>query len=570
MSNIQTKSERAKASRAYVKMRSDYRATLAEKPIEFDAADFVDVGKTILHGPRLRENRKITVKIPRWFVTSPPFDPANPDEQGEFVSLQLDSDDGKGFVEVASHRFLVPTGQTDYTESFPYAMDISINDLPEHANCELKYVITYYNTSEDESPTESFLCDRVRPYGEHPPEALTLDDPFVDDANLPVGSKLKLTVPSSSKYEWKDGDNIATYLFDVNNVPDDLTGITPIAYGPLTDPSTTTNVVEIDEAKIRAFGDAKVVFLHIIRDKALNDSLLSLWTNATFTFGLLPALPLDKPEVDQADPVLLLEHVWEGVSVWIKRPTAFKPGDTLTLSWGNTQVVKDFPIPDNGSTRIEVPVVPLKTLLLEYGETTAGAKDTLVSYLYVRKGRPFGPASDTFKVNLESPIGWLPWPPEEEWPVPTHPSLLKGDVVNHDGNRTNQLTRDDKNEDAFFDFKWFAEAENGHVVDFEWNGVIVPEARLEFDDTPSPGPGHTPGGDARVSIPWRYIKEGKNGPKVPVRYWVSKTGLDNELPSEITEVDVNAIALELPQATFPTVPARRSRCGTTTAGRHVC
>jgi hypothetical protein len=259
---------------------------------------------------------------------------------------------------------------------------------------------------------------------------------------------------------------------------------------------------------------------------------------------------------------LLVEHAQVGVSVWIKRHVAFKPGDTVELTWGSTVVVRDFPIPDNGNPDIEIPVAPSRVMLEEYGQNTTGDKDTAVSYRVFRKGRPFGPATKTIKVNFQVAIPWLPWPPEEDWPIPGHPSLLKGEVKNHDGSRTNQLIRADKDKDATFTFKWHDEAVNGHVVDFYWNGLHVVEARLEFDDTAAPdGPGHKPGENVSVEIPWQYIKDGGNGLTVPVQYWVSATGLDNDLPSEITPVDVNAIAVELPPAKFPSVTGSFPNCG---------
>ncbi|MHC8354421.1 hypothetical protein ACYZTL_04070 [Pseudomonas sp. LB3P81] len=553
MANIQSKSERAKASRAYLRMRSGYRASLVEKPIGFDDDDFVDTGKTILHGPRLRDSKKLTVEIPRWTDTPP-------EDHSDVVELLLDSGDGKGFVVVASHTFTRPVGEDDFLEVFPYPIDISINDLPEYATCQLKYEITYYNDSEDESPVESFLCDRVIPYEGSPPEALTLVNPLLDDTSLPAGGKLALTVPSSLEYEWKDGDQIAIYLFDVTKIPDDLTGITPLHYGPLTDPANTPPVIDIDAQKIRDFVDAEALFLYVIRDQALNDSVPSLWTKVSLTWGALPT-PVAPPTVPQADPgPLLVEHARDGVSVWFPRHAAFKPGDTAELTWGTTVVVKDFPIPDNGNAQVEIPVTPAQLILLEYGETTTGNKPTDVSYRLFRKGRPFGPAKTTINVNFEVAIPWLPWPPVVDWPTPVHPSLLIGEVKNHDATRTNQLTRADKDQDATFTFTWYDKAVNGHVVSFWWNGQEVVEAELAFDDTAAPGPAHKPGDPVTVTIPWKYIKDGKNGPKIPVQYSITATGLDNDLYSDITEVDVNAITIELPRADFPSVTGNFPNC----------
>lgn len=553
MASAPSKREREEANATYLKMRSDYRTTLVEKPIEFNDADFVDARKTILHGPRLVANQKLTVKIPRWANTPP---------SGAWDEVTLLLDSGAGFEEVAQHRFTRHKDEDDFRETFPFEMDIGRNVLPLDADCQLKYQIYFYNDEEAESDPASFLCDQLKPYNDTPPEALTLTDPLLDDTNLPVGGTLALTVPASANYQWKDGDLFFIYLVDIGSVPSDPSDLTPIHFGPLGNPGTTGTTVTIQADKIRALGDTDGVFIYVLRDKARNDSLLSLWTKVSLTFGPLPT-PLDAPTVPQADPgPLLLEHARDGVSVWIKRHPAFKSGDTVELKWGNTVVVENFPIPVNAEPHIEIPVAPSRVMLEEYGQSTTGDKATAISYRVFRKGRPFGPASTNINVNFEVAIPWLPWPPEEDWPTPTHPSLLKGDVKNHDGTRTNQLTRADKNEDATFTFKWYTGAANGDVVDFYWNGQLVIEARLEFDDTAAPGgPGHKPGDDVTVDVPWNYIKEGRNGPNVPVEYRVSATGLDNELHSEITEVDVNAIAVELPPASFPTVTGSFPNCG---------
>ncbi|MDN4547482.1 hypothetical protein [Pseudomonas sp. C32] len=555
MANEQSKRERAAANRAYLKMRSDYRASLVELPFESDPADFADGAKTILHGPRLFTNQKLTVKIPRWTGTPPPTG-------SDVVELLLDKGDGNGFVKVDEHTFTRPSGQPDFAETFPYPMEISAGDLPRDESCELKYHIYYYNGSDDGCDPVTFYCDQVKPYNGDAPAALTLTNPLLDDTNLPAGGKLELTLPpgyegGSPAYEWRAGDWIFVYLVDANAIPEDPSKTTPIYAAVAPDPGTAGAKVEIDADKIRALGDTEGVFIYVLRDTALNDSVVSLWTKVSLTFGSLPT-GLTPPTVPQADPgPLLFEHAMVGVSVWIDRYTGFKNGDSVELTWGSTVVVKDFYIPDNGSQKFEVPV-PSRDILLEYGATTTGAKDTAVSYRVFRKGRPFVAPSTTIKVNFEVAIPWLPWPPEEGWPnppLPIHPSLLLGEVQNHDRTRFDELTRADKNEDAFFVFTWYAEAVNGHVVDFYWNGTLVTEAKLTFDDTASPGPGHKPGEEVEVVIPWARIQDGKNGPSIPVQYSISKAGLENDLPSPITSVDVNAITIELPPASFPSIPS---------------
>jgi hypothetical protein len=542
MASTQGKLERDVANSTYLKMRSDYRASLVEKPLELDAADFANAAKTILHGPRLEANQKLTVKVPRWTgIPAPGF--------SDTVTLLLDKNNGQGFVEVASHVFTRESGKPDFGETFPFAMDIPIDDLPRDAKCRLKYQIYYYNDSEDESDPIEFFCDQVKPYSGDAPAALTLVNNLLDDSNLPVGGKLKLTIPpaypgGTPKYDWKDGDLIAIYLVDANNIPDDPTTTTPLHIGTIANPGTTGAEVEVDADKVRALGDMEGVFIYVLRDTALHDSVVSLWTKVSLTLGPLPT-PLDAPEVPQADPgPLLVEHAQDGVSVWINRNAAFKPGDVVELTWGSTVVWNDFFIPTDVYPQIEIPVTPSRIMLMEYGQSTTGEKDTAVSYRVFRKGRPFGPVGTTIKVNFQVAIPWLPWPPEEEWPVPSHPELLKGEVQNHDKTKINKLERNDKNQNAFFTFTWYDKAINGHVVDFYWNGKRVVEAQLTFDDTAAPGPGHKPGDDVTVEIPWEYIKEGGNDPKIPVGY---RSDLHRYPPCAVAQTrDAHATAVDQP------------------------
>lgn len=559
MASTKTKLEREQTNAAYLKMRSDYRATRVERAIEFDAADFADGGKTILHGPRLFANQKLSLKIPKWTDI-----PAN--KSSNTVVLMLDIGDGAGFVDGPKHQFIRHDGEDDVRETFPFLMDIPIGLLPRDGTVQLKYRIDYYNDEVDESLPVSFICDQIKPYNGDAPAAVTLATPLLDDVSLPPGGNLEVTVPpgvvDGPQYNWKDGDFIAIYLVDGENIPEDPSDTDLLHYQLIADPGTAGAKINIPADKVRALGDTAGALIYVLRDAALNDSVVSLWTKVSLTFGALPTA-LQPPTVPQAVPgPLVLEDVRDGVSVWFKRYTGYKPGDSVELTWGNTVARENFPIPDNGVADIEIPVTPARIMLVEYGEATTGEKDTNVSYRVFRKGRPFGPESTPIKVNFEVAIPWLPWPPEEDWPTPPHPSLLKGEVKNYDGTRTNTLTRADKDEKATFTFKWHAQAVNGHVIEFDWNGKRVTEAKLTFDDTAAPGgPGHVPGANVTVDIPWSYIKDGGNGPIIPVQYWLSApTGIVNELPSEITLVNVNAVAVELPRANFPTVTGSFPNC----------
>lgn len=545
MANEASRLQRQKASADYLKMRNKYRANLADLVIVIKDEDYADKTTGLLNGPRLRNG--LQVYIPPWTNTAPPG-------ASDKVELFLDTGSGAGWVPVGEHEF---TAEADgsFPETFPYEMTVDTNHLPDDATCKLYYKFTDYTDWETDSSETTVICDRMPPYKHTPPAVLKLSSEYLDDANLPDTGQLTVTIPGYP--DWKDSDKIAIYLVDAASIPDDPTTAPLMFFGSVPSPGTTDTPVQIPAAKIRDFGDAECVLLYVLIDKAENPSAVSVNKNVSLTFGPLPD-NLTPPRVPQAVPgPLLNEHVRVGVSVWIDKYDNWKAGDKVRVTWGATRVEPDLDFVDMPT--MEVPVLPAQLMLLEYGQATTGIKQTAVSYQIFRKGRPFpaAPLSGSFPVNFQVPIPWLPWPPVD-WPIGFHPDLIAGVVKNFDGSRTNELTRADKEKDAKFTFEWYSSAINGDVVDFFWNGIEAVKAQVVFDDT-----AHTPGEDLTVDILWEYIKMGGNGDTVPVHYQVSRPGVANNLPSEPQPVDVNAIAVELPAASFPKIanPTGYPGCG---------
>ncbi|OOG81134.1 hypothetical protein B0E42_25545 [Pseudomonas sp. A25(2017)] len=538
MANADIKQQRREANSAYLRMRTEHQSKLGDKFIIIKNP-MVDINTGLLNGPSLKSG--LSVEIPKWDNLPPPGAP-------EKIQVMFDRSGNGRFEVVAEHEFEIPLGGADFPETFPYPMLIEARDLPQSSPCRVRYDHYPYNaTDADESPITPLICDQEPPYRHDPPEALKFSEVYLDDTNLAPGSKLTATIPGYA--DWQATDKIAVYLVDAADIPEDLNGLSPIFFNDVPPPGTSDTPIEIDGDRIRAFGDAECVFIYVLIDKATNPSALSLWQKISLTFGPLPT-NLKDPEVPQADPgPLVVEDALSGVSVWIPLYDNPKGNDYIRLKWGDTPL-DDYPVGPTPSDKIVVPVEPKLLMLEEYGQNTTGNKTTNVSYHVVRKGRLFGPENTDIEVNFEVPIPWVPWP-SPDWPDPVHPSLTVGVVKNWDDSRTNELTRADKDEDAKFTFTWYAEAVNGHVIDFFWNGTCVVEARITFDDT---DPDHVPGQDQTVDIPWNYIKDGGNGQAVPVHYQLSAPGIENDLESTPTLVDVNAIAVELPPASFPTIP----------------
>jgi hypothetical protein len=532
--------EQQKANKAYLKMRAEYRAKRADKPLIIKDEDFADIANGLLKGPNLKGG--LNVYIPLWDIMPPAT-------RTETIKVMLDRGTGT-FEEVASHDFTIPAGKTAFPEHFPFNVLIGVNDLPDDASCQLKYVHFTYQGDEIDSPITSVICDRLPPYKHVPPPELAFPDEFLDDDNLPPGGNL--TVPIKGYPDWKVGDKIAIYLVDAAKIPDDPTAADLVYFNNVPSPGTADQTVLIPASTVRDYGDAECVFLYVLIDAAQNPSAVSVHKKISLTFGLLPE-NLIKPRVPQANPVLLNEHVRAGVSIWIDKYDNWKAGDKIRARWGGTVLEPDVDFRGMGSE--EVKVLPAELMLTEYGQHTTGPKTTPVSYQIIRKGRPFGPLADNFQVNFEVPIPWLPWP-GDDWPEPVHPDLKEGVVKNHDDSKTNELVRADQNEDATFTFQWYDAAINDDVVDFFWSGQRVVEAQVIFDDSI-----HNPGDDFTADILWKYIKDGGNGDPIPVHYQVSRSGVENPLHSATTNVKVNAIAIELPAASFPTIPVPDSYPG---------
>ncbi|OOQ44419.1 hypothetical protein AO361_15005 [Pseudomonas fluorescens] len=202
------------ANSAYLKMRSKYRAKLADMELIIASGAFADPATKLLHGPRLKDNGGLKVKVPEWENKAPFVG------MEETVELQIDPGSGT-FSTVASHVFTMPTDGGTYPETFPFDMLIPTNALPDYATCHLRYKLFDFAGDEFDSFITTVICDRLPPYKHDAPKAPVFAGDYLDDVLLPGGGKLSMTIPGYG--DWQATDVIAVYLVDEDNIPEDPT-----------------------------------------------------------------------------------------------------------------------------------------------------------------------------------------------------------------------------------------------------------------------------------------------------------------------------------------------------------
>jgi RHS repeat-associated protein len=170
------------ANSAYLKMRSEYRAKLADMELIIEPDAYADPATKLLHGPKLRDNGGLKVKVPEW-ANKAPFAGMK-----ETVLLQIDPGSGTYFT-AASHEFTMPTDGGTYPEIFPFEMLIPTNALPDDATCRLRYQLIDFAGDEFDSLVTTVICDRLPPYKNVAPKAPVFAEDY-PSAQQPVSAGL--------------------------------------------------------------------------------------------------------------------------------------------------------------------------------------------------------------------------------------------------------------------------------------------------------------------------------------------------------------------------------------------
>ncbi|QXH48395.1 hypothetical protein KSS93_10960 [Pseudomonas xanthosomatis] len=468
----------------------------------------------LLHKDVLKED--LVVKIPIW-ENLPTFP-----LPGMFETVQLKysltGTPGSFQTIGAVRRFDLPIDP----DIFPLEMALPKEALPRDAKLWVLYAHKNFSSSDsvDSLPIQ-LTCDAVAPWDEQEPRFEQAPSEPINEAYLglhPAGIELTL----ADYPDRKPDDRCSLYYLDEwPRNPDDL--IIP-AYNTVLD---DTLKVTVPTAVVRNRDDGRFYITYLLYDKATNRSRMAFPVQVDVVLGPQPE-DLLPPEVPlAADGVVGMKDALAGVTVRIPAYSNRKNQDVLLIKWGDDTLdaepmgTRPFPV--------DVPV-PNAILHTNYGAAT-GPKTTRVSYQVMRGQVAYGPESTDVEVDF-SVVGPDPDP---NWPDPINTKLAAPRITSSTG-LDNELAPADRDQPATLSFPLYANAANGHVMDFYWDGTLVTEARYVVSLADGP--------EVECKIPWSYISDAGNNEQLPVHYTVrGDVDAINEQESPRQLVNVHAISM---------------------------
>ncbi|WP_416769994.1 hypothetical protein ACMGT0_23315 [Pseudomonas sp. RHF3.3-3] len=468
----------------------------------------------------------LKVSIQRWTNTP------NPGEDNEvFLFWAPGRNPSDGVYQQVDKRLI----DGNNLPGFPLEMNIPLEVWRDTEGAfSIKYDIRLANGITDHSGVFSAIRDTKAPYADaDEPEPLKLILPTeLEDADLdaaePTG--VEAEIPDYPDYQPKD--KIAYWwVTEVPSFdPNDPNAPLPIANVSVPDDRKIYFPVDY----IRDKGDGGCFVAYTLFDKAGNRTPLSHPTEVGVAIGVMPS-NFQNPSVPQSQPKGFVNQkdALDGIYVVIEEFTPHKPTDNIEVTWGQSKLTAE-PIGSSPTwpKRIKVPE---DVLIKEYDWSNGGRIPTPIGYRFLRGTVPRGPFTSSVDVYFSVPG---PGPDNPiDWPDPVNADMTPGEVFGKSTpGQPNVLVRADDGEDATFEFTFYDDttADVGKVIEFYWGAYHVEEADIQLK-------GNEGGEDETVTIPWKYIYDEGNDPKVLVHYRIRDKTSDNWQRSPYTEVNVNAV-----------------------------
>lgn len=416
---------------------------------------------------------------------------------------------------------------------------------PEHLTVDGEFDV-WYTVKNDIGETETsrsvpLFIDILDPNWDEYPRPVTVPADLVDDDYLATHGGIDCTFAMA--LDEKPADQIAWAW--VKSEPTDWTSVVKLGVKPV-DPADRT--FTITTAQIEAAGSGTFYIVYVMADRAGNETHMAISQPVTVLLGPLPEVT--------APPYLLLEPEWDntvldlldayaGVKVMIDEYTGWAPGDWIRVAWGAGESrPAEFYVPNPPVFPLGVPL-DWPTMLGEY-TATEGGQSTPFSYRVRRDTVLFPPLPDrspTNQIDVDfSVIGPGPIDPVDP-PDPVHPGLKLITIKPPVSGTDNVLEEADRAGVAKYEIELYDEVEDDHDIIVELAGFKLAPYVID---------GELPGDTLLQNLPWSFIDQvGANG-VYPARYSIGHPTIGvNRRWSEVTDVTINAIHVDLPLATYP-------------------
>lgn len=416
---------------------------------------------------------------------------------------------------------------------------------PEHLTVDGEFDV-WYTVKNDIGETETsrsvpLIIDILDPNWDEYPTPVTVPADLVDDDYLATHGGINFTFARA--LDEKPADQIAWAW--VKSEPTDWTSVVKLGVKPV-DPADRT--FTITTAQINDAGTGTFYIVYAMADRAGNETHMAISQPVTVLLGPLPEVtepPYLVLEPEWDDTVLDLLDAYAGVRVMIDEYTGWAQGDWIQVTWGAGESrLPDFYVPERAVFPVGVPV-DWPTMLGEY-TATEGPQSTPFSYRVRREAVLFPPPlapSPSNQIDVDfSVIGPGPLDPVDP-PDPIHPSLKLITIKPPVSGADNVLEERDRAGTAKYEIVLYDEVEDGHDIIVELAGFKLAPYVID---------GELPGATLLRDLPWSFIDQvGANG-VYPARYSIGHPAIGvNRRWSEVTDVTINAIHVDLPLATYP-------------------
>lgn len=424
---------------------------------------------------------------------------------------------------------------------FPFQFTLPPADLTIDGEFDVWYTVKDDNGDTQTSRTVLLIIDIMDPNLGLYPTPVSVPSEMVDDDYLNTNGGIVCNFAGA--LDEKRTDNIAWAW--VKSEPTDWTGVVKLGVKPV-DPADRT--FTITTAQIEAAGSGTFYIVYVMADRAGNETHMAISQPVTVLLGPLPevtAPPYLVLEPEWDDTVLDLLDAYAGVKVMIDEYTGWAPGDWIRVAWGAGESrPAEFYVPERPVFPLGVPL-EWPTMLGEY-TATEGAQSTPFSYRVRRETVLFPPLpapSPTNQIDVDfSVIGPGPIDPVDP-PDPVHPGLKLITIKPPVSGTDNVLEEADRAGVAKYEIELYDEVEDDHDIVVELAGYKLAPYVID---------GEQPGDTLVQDLPWGFIDQvGANG-VYPARYSIGDPAIGvNRRWSDVTDVTVNAIRVDLPTAHYP-------------------